>query len=163
VARVIRPAKRPVGETSPKETNVFWARSGHVPCLEDAEEVGLDQAAFKITFRPMVAGNGPGDSPPKSGGWLARLFEPEPPGVEAYAVTVLLSGRQEQKHADRDLLRTAFRTAAAHGGAVQVRCSGEPSEHLRSHIEDLRAEFDEAGLRHRSTKNEVNTWQQRQC
>jgi len=108
--------------------------------------LALEQAAFKITFRPVVETE-PGDSPPNARGWLARLFEPEPPSIEPYAVTVLLSGGHAPEHAGEDLLRAAFRTAAAHGGAVQVRCSGEPSEHLKSHIEGLQAEFDEAGLR----------------
>jgi hypothetical protein len=80
--------------------------------------------------------------------WFARLLEPQPTPPEPYAITVTLAGSHPRRHADRDLLRTAFRTAAAHGGQVQVTCSGEQSEHLAGHIEELRAELDAVGLGH---------------
>ena len=85
----------------------------------------MEQGAFKITFRPVVDEAVPRDPPGKGRSWLARLFEPDSPRVEPYAVTVSLSPARAQR-TDGSLLRAAFRTAAAHGGTVQVRCSDGP-------------------------------------
>jgi len=108
----------------------------------------MEQAPFKISFRPVAGEPGPGDAQGKARGWLGRLLEPDTPRVEPYAVTVMLSGSPRRRHADRDLLRAAFWTAAAHGGSVQVRCTGQPSEHVHGHIKEMEAELKAAGLGH---------------
>jgi hypothetical protein len=92
----------------------------------------VQESTFNVTFRPGSPQRA-GDSTAARRGWFAWLLDPEPPRVEPYAVTVQLSGSQPRRHADRDLLRTAFRTAAAHGGPVEVSCSGEISDRVAGH------------------------------